>query len=73
MRLLNVHTFKVHDYETGPRPPYIIASHLWVKYREMTYQECERQQVQHQLGYQKVQSFCKFVKSLPIYVWTDWL
>ncbi|CAK1356160.1 unnamed protein product [Cercospora beticola] len=77
MRLLNINTleFKVFPTEQD-RPPYVITSHRWSN-DEITFQQFLAHKSDPSIcqmrGFQKIQSFCKFVKDWATGVGIDWI
>ncbi|WPA95605.1 uncharacterized protein RHO25_000207 [Cercospora beticola] len=77
MRLLNINTleFKVFPTEQD-RPPYVITSHRWSN-DEITFQQFLAHKSDPSIcqmrGFQKIQSFCKFVKDWATGVGVDWI
>ena len=61
MRLLNVYTFKLAEFEGKNVPPYAVASHRWCD-NEATYIDVEEGKNKDREGYKKIQGFCEFVK-----------
>ncbi|OQN96228.1 hypothetical protein B0A48_17790 [Cryoendolithus antarcticus] len=61
MRLLNVDTFKLHDFLDDKRPPYVIASHRWLD-GETTFQKVRDGEDTDAPGYKKVEAFAHFVR-----------
>lgn len=61
MRLLNVYTFKLVEFEARKVPPYAIASHRWCE-DEATYVDVAEGKNTEGEGYKKVEGFCEFVK-----------
>lgn len=70
MRLLNVHTFKLHDFTTKAIPPYVIASHRWCD-EETTFRDVQERRNVETDGYKKVEGFAEYVRNNVAS--TDWL
>ncbi|PPJ52528.1 hypothetical protein CBER1_10257 [Cercospora berteroae] len=75
MRLLNVHTLELKEFTDDDLPPYAITSHRWGKTsHEATYDDVAHARQQQKPGYQKVLSFCKFVRECELdldWIWID--
>ncbi|CAK1356581.1 Vegetative incompatibility protein HET-E-1 [Cercospora beticola] len=75
MRLLNVHTLELEEFTDEDLPPYAITSHRWGKTsHETTYDDVAHARQQQKPGYQKVLSFCKFVRECQLdldWIWID--
>ena len=61
MRLLNVYTFKLVEFELKKAPPYTTASHRWCE-DEASFEDVTEGKNTESEGYKKVQGFCEFVK-----------
>lgn len=61
MRLLNVYTFKLVEFEAKKVPRYAIASHRWCE-DEATFVDVAEGKNTETEGYRKIQGFCEFVK-----------
>ena len=77
MRLLNIHTLKLQEFEGDEIPPYIVTSHRWGK-DEATYKDVLKDKNKHTVGYEKIKQFCKAAKSQylqgvepPEWLWID--
>jgi len=58
MRLLNVHTFKLHEFIGKNIPPYAILSHRWEE-EEVTFQALQAGDGPGLKGWHKVEGCCK--------------
>lgn len=73
MRLLNTNTGKFEEFLEESKPTYAILSHRWSN-DECSLQEFVEGQKTHSAGYEKIQSFCKFVRGQRHsyeWVWVD--
>ena len=70
MRLLNVHTFEFSDY-SDDLPKYAIASHRWKAGTEATIKDVRNKRNTDKDGYEKVESFAKYVREHVCHV--EWL
>ena len=61
MRLLNVYTFKLSEFEGKEVPRYAVASHRWCE-NEATYVDVVEGKNKESEGYKKIVGFCEFVK-----------
>lgn len=69
MRLLNTSTGTLEEFFEKPRPKYAILSHRW-QADECSFQDFVERRHQDSSGYEKIQSFCKFVRaSQPSHQW----
>ncbi|KAK5112056.1 hypothetical protein LTR85_011637 [Meristemomyces frigidus] len=59
MRLINIKTMKVESFDRK-RPPYAILSHWWSD-NETTFERFVDDNERHGAGFQKIESFCKFL------------
>lgn len=75
MRLLNVHTLELRDFN-DPVPLYAIASHRWSE-DEPTYQDWIKDTNTSSIGYKKVARFKKFIRETALITSSaqaiDWL
>ncbi|KAE9362904.1 HET-domain-containing protein, partial [Stipitochalara longipes BDJ] len=79
MRLINIETLALHEFDDVRIPPYYILSHRWEK-DEITFQDVKKSRNRGHYGWSKVKNFCQFVKNHPIddprcervvYIWID--
>nr|POE87387.1 vegetative incompatibility protein het-e-1 [Quercus suber] len=70
MRLLNVYTFTLDEFFHPNIPPYVVASHRWVRGHEITLQDIKKHTNTEESGYQKVEGFVHHMKAmLPRITW----
>lgn len=77
MRLINVHTLQLHDFDDSKIPPYCVASHRWAE-EEITYEQFSCPQARSSSTFSKIKHFCDLIASLnkqdasfPRYLWID--
>ncbi|KAI2470929.1 HET-domain-containing protein [Annulohypoxylon bovei var. microspora] len=71
MRLLQVHTRQLEEYDGQSAPPYAILSHTWEK-REVTFQNISNPHHKSYEGYMKIDGCCRqAAKDGLEYVWID--
>jgi hypothetical protein len=58
MRLLNVHTFKLHEFIGNDIPPYAILSHRWED-EEVTFQALQAGHGPGMKGWKKIEGCCR--------------
>ena len=58
MRLLNVHTFKLHEFIGNDIPPYAILSHRWED-EEVTFQALQAGDGPEMKGWKKIEGCCR--------------
>jgi hypothetical protein len=61
MRLLNISTFELKEFNELNVPPYVIASHRWTD-DETNYKDIKKRRNPETVGYKKVQDFCAFIR-----------
>nr|POE87385.1 vegetative incompatibility protein het-e-1 [Quercus suber] len=70
MRLLNVHTLTFDEFHHPNVPPYVVASHRWVRGHEITLQDMMKHTNTEKTGYQKVEGFVRYMTAtLPHIEW----
>jgi hypothetical protein len=73
MRLINVHTLKLKDFQ-GEKPPYAILSHTWVSTEdEVSFADFQDLAISRKkAGFKKIAFICNEAKSTGIdYAWVD--
>jgi len=60
MRLLNCRTLKFQDFDEKNIPRYLILSHRWSTWGEVTHKDFHKGRQKTLSGYEKIISFCKF-------------
>ncbi|KAK4888572.1 hypothetical protein LTR27_012524 [Elasticomyces elasticus] len=61
MRLLNVYTFELVEFESDNIPPYKITSHRWIS-DETSMKDFVKKRNTLSRGYKKIEGFCRFVR-----------
>lgn len=70
MRLLNIHKFEFVDFLNDNKPPYVAASHRWLRGGETTFQDVRDRRNANSEGYRKVQAFAEYIaNNIPHIEW----
>jgi len=71
MRLLNVDTKELEEYDAYPRPKYAILSHTWGE-NEVTFQDIHQSHALSMTGYEKIEYLCDQARKDDLqYAWID--
>lgn len=72
MRLVNVHTLKLHEFFEGSIPPYAILSHRWTD-EELTFKDLAKNRADvESKGFKKLLGACRIAANYKFdYVWMD--
>ncbi|KAF2163106.1 hypothetical protein M409DRAFT_68730 [Zasmidium cellare ATCC 36951] len=72
MRLVNIHTLKLHEFVEGSIPPYAILSHRWTD-EELTFKELAKDRAdKDKKEYRKLLGACRVSAHYGVdYVWID--
>jgi hypothetical protein len=70
MRLLHTHSLDLEEFQGDDTPPYVAASHRWLRNSEATFQDVRDRRNTNSAGYHKVKAFARYIRhNIPHVKW----